>query len=253
MTVVAMTQREEFDPKDFIQYDFETPVEQLDDEDLAEDLEAVPQIVAIANEHLFKVRTEVLKRNMNPLEGQSDDTLADRRKAIADEIAVLQRQEEALKAERDSIDQEFKDRFNERGTEGTKTSRFTLSLITDDAYPMIEDRTAFEDYILKTGDLHLLQKRPAINALKEELSIKQVERANYEQRLDDANWDSSVCEEVLRELSDGDIENRLTVLRLIDGGLKTATQSALEEKFSVPGIAFKKNVTLRQVKRGNKV
>jgi hypothetical protein len=89
------------------------------------------------------------------------------------EIAEFARQEEALRAEKDTIDNEFRRRFEERGATATKTEKWTTFLKIDDAYPELYDRQAFEEYVIRTRDLHLLQTRISVSAVQEELAAGQ--------------------------------------------------------------------------------
>jgi hypothetical protein len=107
---------------------------------------------------------------MTDLSTLTDEELANRRNEIKLELAELARAEETLRAERDNIDAEFRNRFNARGSTATKTANWTTFLKVDDAYPELYDRQEFEEYILKTKDLHLLQSRISISAVQEELA-----------------------------------------------------------------------------------
>lgn len=101
---------------------------------------------------------------------QTDDWLADERYRLGRIISQLARKDEIVRACRDSINQEFQRRFDERGSTATKTNDFTISARIDDKYPEIEDRNAFESYILSTGAIYLLQSRLSMSAVQEEIA-----------------------------------------------------------------------------------
>jgi hypothetical protein len=100
----------------------------------------------------------------------TDEDLAQRRYDIGKEISELKRQDEALRAARDAVEQEFYRRFEERGSTATKTTTFTVSARVDDKYPDLVDREAFEAYVLSSGNLFLLQSRLSMSAVQEELA-----------------------------------------------------------------------------------
>ena len=104
----------------------------------------------------------------------TDDELAETRAALREDISALRRRDELLKARKADIDSEIERRLRERGTTSTGTSRYTLSLVEDVAYPQVTDRTAFENYVLKKKSLHLLQFRLSQKALQEEMELGNV-------------------------------------------------------------------------------
>lgn len=178
---------------------------------------------------------------------RTDDWLAERRSQIRAEISALTRKEEELKAEREFIDQEFTRRFAERGTSGTRTSNYTVSMKEDDLYPEIDDRTAFEEYVLETKRLHLLQKRLSMSAIKEELAAMAQERAAYIKELEAADYSPAVCKRILQE--QGDYSDYKFELIQRSGGLKQEVLRQLEERFTIPGINIVTKNTINQVKR----
>jgi len=199
------------------------------------------------------------------LENQTDDWLADNRKEIQLQISVLKRQEEDLRAYLDDIDQEFKRRFAERQSEGTQTSNWTLGLKIDDHYPEVQDRQEFEEYLLKTKKLHLLQKRLSMTAIREELDALRDEKQHWLDELKDNNWDEDTCRRTLewihnsecdqydysdeeKEGIDAQFANRLRVIAATKRW-KDSTQSAIDDYYRVPGVGLSQKTTITQRKR----
>jgi len=108
------------------------------------------------------------------LKKKDDEWLADRRKEIDAALSELRRKEEVLRAEKDTIEAEFFRRFNERKSHSTTTDRWTVVRIIDDKYPIIEDRQAFEAYVLEQRAMHLLQKRLLLGAVQDEVKAGKV-------------------------------------------------------------------------------
>lgn len=178
---------------------------------------------------------------------RDDNWLAERRSQIRQELSANTRKEEELKAERKFIDQEFTRRFNERKTSGTRTANYTLSMEEDSLYPEIEDRTAFEEYVLDTGHLHLLQKRLSLSSVKEELAAMAQERASYIKELEGSNYDPQVCKRILQER--GEYSDYKFSLIQQSGGLKQEVLRQFEERFTIPGVNIITKTTINQVKR----
>lgn len=240
--------------------------EALSDTALLTDYNYVPRIIAKDLVYLDALDKEIAARELlEPtseimLSERTDDWLADRRATIRKEIAALTNQQKSLTAERGEIEQEFFDRFSERNASGTRTSRFTLSARQDDHYPEIQDRTEFEQYILRTGKLHLLQKRLALASIREEFDVMREEREAYETELVESDWDIDVCRYVLTavaedELADGEelneerIEQKLQIFRATKS-LQSGMRDILDRHYDVPGVGITTKLTLNQVKRG---
>lgn len=235
----------------------------FDDESLLADLNATARDLEESAQYLIEVEAEIALRDILvpapfiELAERTDDWLAERRAAIRLDITKLTKQQEALAAEREEIEQEFFDRFTTRGTSGTRTSNFTISARQDDHYPEVEDRTEFEQYLLETGKIHLLQKRLSLTSIREELDSMKEQKEAYLTELEDANWDIDTCRYVLTSLYDTEetdideqlIENKLIILSKTNT-LKEGIKDALDQHFSIPGIGISTKLTLNQVKRG---
>jgi hypothetical protein len=243
--------------------DFKPPLDEIDDEELLEFYNLLPRELGATLSALEKVDAEVEARELfDPVvllgpEEQTDDWLAERRNEIRLEISELARKEEALKAERDEIDQIFIERFRERQTSGTRAGRFTVSMRMDDNYPEVTDRTVFEEYVLKSGKLHLLQKRLSLSSVKEELAAFVQEHAAAVKALEEANFSKEACAKVLQDIQDESwteeqreslAENKLNVL-LTTGRLKEAVLSELDEYYKIPGVNVVSKLTINQVRR----
>jgi len=210
------------------------------------------------------VEAEIEKREMlepTPtieLSERDDDWLAERRYDIKSELVVANSKVEELKNEREDIDEELKRRFSERKTSGTRTNRFTLSMGEDDNYPIVIDRNEFEDYILKTGNIHLLQKRLSLTATREELDALNAEKQGILDKLEEAKWSDDICVDVMLALSKEDastvdeiveIHNRKILVLRATGKLQEATKNALDEHYTIPGVGIEPKLTISQVKR----
>ena len=190
------------------------------------------------------------------LEERTDDWLAERRDQIKVEISRLKREDEAFKAERDAIDAEFTRRFEERGTSGTRAARFTVSLKEDDNYPQMSDRTAFEDYVLSTGNLHLLQKRLSLSSVTEEHAALGELRDVYLNSLKEAGEDynalvslyNELCEEaaITQKVADADdlVNNKSSI-----EDLRNFLEDEIKRVFHIPGIEIVTKRSINQVKR----
>lgn len=243
--------------------DFKPPLDELDDDELLEFYNSLPRELGATLSALEKVDAEVEARELfTPVvllgpEEQTDDWLAERRNEIKIEISELARKEEALKAERDEIDQIFVERFRERQTSGTRAGRFTISMRSDDNYPEVTDRTVFEEYVLKSGKLHLLQKRLSLSSVKEELAAFSQEHLAAVKYLEEANFSKEACIKVLMELQDEDltedqrkdlIGNKLEIW-LLANRLKEAVLAELSEYYTIPGVNVVSKLTINQVRR----
>lgn len=246
-------------------------IEDYDDEDLLEEVNIIPRIIGYDIAYIQALNDEVIKREIliepEPikLKDRTDDWLAERRNELKLEISKLKRQDEELKAERDDIDSEFMARFTARGTSGTRTARFTISARVDAAYPEVEDRNEFEAYLLKTGKLHLLQKRLSLGSVKEEQDIMKQEKEAWTTYLDDNKWSTESCEHVLEELYEmqADVEDEEeyeafqeeykmrigTLANASNEVIKQATKTLLDDQYSIPGVGVAEKLTINQVKR----
>lgn len=228
-------------------------IETMTDDALLEDLNQLPRQIGVLFHLYDKVKHEIGLRELLitkdvPIEERNDDWLAEQRNKIKLELAELKKQDDELREFRDQIDQEFMRRFEERGTSGTRTSKFTISVREDDSYPEIQDRTEFEDYILRTKNIHLLQKRLSLSAIQEELAAKKEEYASYKEQLDNAIDKEGMAETIYKELFQCP-DNKLEVLKMTKQIVPTLEQE-LKDFFSIPGIGIVTKKTINAVKRG---
>lgn len=227
----------------------------FEDEQVLENIETVRRNVGYYSALWQRLNDEAKERGylIDPpvvdLEERGDNWLVDRRYEIKEALAEVNKQEEILKEERNEIDNELLRRFAERGTTGTKTDRFTVSVREDDNYPEVEDRTVFEEYVLDTGKLHLLQKRVALKALREELQVLEEEYATYLEELEENEWHDDACVHVLSQL-DVPTTKIETMQQL--GKLEELTKNELEEYYTIPGVNIVTKLTINQVKKGKK-
>jgi hypothetical protein len=201
------------------------------------------------------------------LDERTDNWLAERRDQIKQAVSALKRQDEAFKAERDAIDEELVARFDERGTSGTRASRFTISMKIDDNYPICSDRTTFEEYLLTTKKLHLLQKRLSLSAVQEELAILNEERKAYLMRIEEASNQQSEAIAIYHELHEYDtfgpdashdgmalheraLQDRINQL-INDKILINTVKQELADRCVIPGIEISQKLTINQVKRSS--
>lgn len=234
------------------------------DEDLLAEANIFPRILGIIADQYVKINAEIENRNLlEPvpeilLDERTDDWLAERRADIRLAITALTKQQEALAAERDEIEQEFFRRFTERNTSGTRTAKYTISARQDDHYPEVQDRMEFEKYVLETGKLHLLQKRLSLTAIREELDALKEPREAYINILEEANWNIDTCRYVLVSLAEESgedpineevIENKLAVFTAMNR-VKESMIDALDQHYAIPGVGISTKLTLNQVKRG---
>lgn len=189
---------------------------------------------------------EIIEEVIVALKEQSDDELAERRYQIKGELAELEGQVSALKDEREEIDEEFKRRFNERGSTSTKTTRSRISLRRDIAYPMLADATAFEDYVLENKAIHFLQKRINLSAINEELAAMKQEREAYLKLLEDNNWSKETCYQVLGEINITSSVIKPIIQDLSEEVLRSVVEAELTNKFSIPGIELITKETINQ-------
>lgn len=260
MVVDSLDSRFDFSDKDFLVDTYKLLCNTLlesDDNEILDYINTQPRSIGMSIKSLEKAEEivkdrELIKESIPiPLEDRNDEWLADRRAEIRSEIAELARKEEVLKAERDSIDQEFMDRFAARGTSGTRTSRFTISIRTDDNYPEVEDREEFEKYLLETGKLYLLQKRLSLSSVKEELAAMEQEKAAILEELEEQAWSDDACIKTLKNLNEDNdlIDRKIMALKLVDK-LVEVTKNDIEEHFSIPGVNIVSKLVVNQVKRG---
>ena len=234
-------------------------IKNLDDEDVLEQLNAIPRSIGIEFEKLNIVEQEVQNRELlieHPitLQERSDDWLAARRGDIRKELSILSKQEDELKEERELIDVEFKRRFDERGTSGTRTSLYTITMKEEDNYPEVYDRTEFENYILETQKIHLLQKRLSMGAIQEELAVLKEDYLSYLTRLEESSCPKEEAVLIYKELF-GDVvhaeqlENKINILKKTDTLVDTLKQE-LQDYANIPGIKLVKKLTINAKKRG---
>lgn len=219
---------------------------------------------------LHFIEKEILQRNLLipneaiPLKERSDDWLAERRGELRKELSEVSDREKAFRQERNDIDQEFMDRFTARETSGTRTDRYTISCKQDDAYPEVEDRTDFENFVLETGKIHLLQKRLSLAAIKEELSEMERTRESLLEILDEEKWSEESCVDVLTTLfnetldtvsdtsqHDGlknGFDSKLSLIKKL-GTLQDFTKDEIDSQYIIPGISLVTRMTINQVKR----
>lgn len=230
---------------------------ELTDNELLTELNFLPRLIARDLRCLEIVENQT--RDMFvpvevSLSERTDDWLAERRDAIKQEVSQLKRQDEALKAERDAIDEELVARFKERGTSGTRAARFTISMKSDDSYPVCSDRTAFENYLLETKKLHLLQKRLSLSAMQEELAILNEERKAYISRMEEANDIVDEACQIYRELHShealSDVEQTIDQM-VSDKTIVNSVKQELQDRCVIPGIELVQKLTINQVKRSS--
>lgn len=182
---------------------------------------------------------------------RTDDWLAERRNEIKLVLAEAKKQEEALRLERELIDQEFIDRFEKRGTKGTQAARFTVFMKEDANYPEIINRSDFEEYVLNTRKLHLLQKRLSLSAIQEELAALQEEYNFYKDRLANSVNKDEEAERIYKDLfGTGDdelLDNKIHILKWTQKIVPTLEQE-LKDHFSVPGVDVRMKQTINAVK-----
>lgn len=233
---------------------FELDASTMSEEELFSWLNLLPRVIETLTKNLELVQQEastILVPVEIDIKERTDDWLAERRNEIKAELALLKKSDDALRAEREEIDQEFIRRFSERGTRGTRAARFTISLKEDDSYPEIVDRTEFEDYVLSTKKLHLLQKRLSLSAIQEELAVLQEEYDAYATRLESSINKEATAEDIYKELfSSSDDElllNKINILKMT-GTLVSTLEQDLKSHFSVPGVDIRKKQTINAVK-----
>lgn len=242
---------------DFSEFDhLKIDVDILSEEELFEWLNFLPRFIGVLTYNLEQITNEVnsilVEREID-LSERTDDWLAERRNKIKEDLSVLKRQDEELRDERERIDQEFFRRFAERGTKGTRASRFTISIKEDASYPEITDRTEFEAYVLNTKKLHLLQKRLSLGAIQEELAALQEEHNFYKERLENSSNKIQTAEEIYMELfakhgdEEGLLRNKINILKAT-GTLVSMLEQELKEYFSVNGVSVKTKQTINAVK-----
>jgi hypothetical protein len=214
-------------------------------------------VMAVLNSVPVSAPEQEFEAKKAPLLADRDDEwLATRRYAIKGEIAICERASEALRAERDSIDQEFLERFDERKSEGTKTSTYTISKSRDFNYPQIDDQTAFERYVLRTHKLYLYQKRVAVKTIQEELAIFALEKKEFLDFLEAAEYDAESCAAVFCKLYENMDDKppqevfgtKLLALTLANR-LKEGVLEELETFYSIPGIVVVTKTRINQVHR----
>lgn len=90
----------------------------------------------------------------------------DRLYALRQEVAELNRQLEALKAEKTAIEDHLIDTLPKNDARGV-AGRFARATITTRLLPTVKDWAAFYAHVLKTKDFSLMQKRLADAAVRE--------------------------------------------------------------------------------------
>jgi hypothetical protein len=223
-------------------------------EDLLAALNFLPRQIGFLISQLEAVEVaaaDFLHPNTVDIKERTDNWLAERRNELKVELSDLKKQDDDLRAQRDEIDQEFMCRFETRGTRGTRTARFTISLKEDASYPEIVDRTEFEDYVLSTKKLHLLQKRLSLSAIQEELSVLHEQYEEYKSRLDNSINKETTAEDIYFELFGSEdselLKNKISILRATSSLISTLEQD-LKGHFSVPGVDIRTKQTINAVK-----
>jgi hypothetical protein len=180
---------------------------------------------------------------------RSDDWLADRRVELKKLSSAYKKQAEAVEEEVSEIEEEWRRRFTERGSSGTTTSKYTVTISQDDHYPEITDREDLDGYILSTKKLHLLQKRLSLTAAREELDAMQNEKEAWIEKLDEQGWTPDVCANCFSELGLNDVGLKIFFNQ---GRLEEFVRNQLDAHFSIPGLGITTKLTLHQSKRGKK-
>jgi len=110
---------------------------------------------------------------MIDVENANDGELLDRMADLREAIAELANQEKDLKAEASMIEAEMLARMEQRGTDKLSNSRMTAIKSTTTMAKVINWDDVF-DYIKKTGDFSLMQKRISDTVYREMLVMEQV-------------------------------------------------------------------------------
>lgn len=194
----------------------------------------------------------------------SDDWLAERRDILRKRKSRVRRIDEAVAADMDAVEQEFYRRFAERNSKGTRTNKFMMSLVIDDHYPEITDKTEFDNYVLSTKKLHLMQKRLSMTAMREELDLLLEEKKDWLERLEEGGWSKDLCTKCLEHITyrqidetcdtpeeeatlEDQLASKLAVLEAV-GNWKDATKLALEDYYRIPGVNLVQKMKLSQKK-----
>jgi hypothetical protein len=194
----------------------------------------------------------------------SDDWLAERRDMLRKRKSRVRRIDEAIAADLDAVDQEFYRRFSERNSKGTRTNKFMMSLVIDDHYPEITDKTEFDNYLLKTKKLHLMQKRLSMTSVREEQDLLRKDKQDWLERLEEDGWSKELCTKCLEHITycqidetcdteeeaavlEEQLASKLAVLEAI-GNWRDATKLALEDYYRIPGVNLVQKMKLSQKK-----
>jgi len=141
----------------------------FDAEVVLSDTDATPNAWPVYHLRVVQDKTDV------DLKELSDEELADRRDGIKrGSLPDLTKKEKKLKAELANVDDEWKRRLKDRGSNGSKTLRFTTFLTIDDKYPVLVDREAFELHVLRNKALYLLQSRLSLSDVQTGLAAGRV-------------------------------------------------------------------------------
>lgn len=227
------------------------------EEELLADFNEFPRRIGYLTDLLSEMKKFIYEELLVPsnisLQDRTDSWIADRRDAIGKEISKLKRQDEELKAERDDLDQELRRRFDERGTTGTQTKNFTISLKEDDNYPETYDRTSFEEYVLSTGKIHLLQKRLSMASVQEELMALREEHETLLKELEVSGESDETAVAIYKKVF-GESElltAKINVLKLT-GTLVPTLKQELADYFSIPGVHIVTKYSITSKKRSSK-
>jgi hypothetical protein len=163
--------------------------------------------------------------------------------------SAYKKQAGAVEEEVSEIEEEWRRRFTERGSSGTTTSKYTVTISQDDHYPEITDREGLDDYILSTKKLHLLQKRLSLTAAREELDAMENEKVAWLEKLDEQGWTQDACANCFSELG---LNNTGLKIFFNQGRLEEFVRNQLDSHFSIPGLGITTKLTLHQSKRGKK-
>ena len=228
---------------------------ELTDEDLLVLSNNIARQIGFDIDRLSEIDAEIASRGLlepTPeylVAERSDDWLADRRDELKKLSSSYTKQAKAVDEEIAEIEEEWRRRFTERGSSGTTTSKFTITISQDDHYPEITDREDLDDYILSTRKLHLLQKRLSLTAAREELDAMENEKVAWIEKLEDNGWSSEACAECFSELELDDVGLKIF---LNQGRLEEFVRNQLDSHFSIPGLGITTKLTLHQKKRGKK-
>jgi hypothetical protein len=103
----------------------------------------------------------------------ADGDLLNRVVELREQLAEVREQEKALKGEMDMIEAQLMRRMDERKTDRLSNDKLTASKQTSVEAKVVDWDAVFE-FIKTSGDFSLLQKRIAVTAFRELLTMGQV-------------------------------------------------------------------------------